>query len=108
MGGVAAGRERGVGDCGDLRVGDPGLVGVVPDGAGVADRGPGILADPGDSMVDLLVGAGGDGEAGASPPAGHDERPGVVGGVGADDQRAGRAGLTCGGDGLGDEHIGRE
>jgi hypothetical protein len=52
---LAPSGERGVGDFGDLGVGDPPLLVLVPDRVRVADRGPGVLADPADRRATPLV-----------------------------------------------------
>jgi hypothetical protein len=57
-----AGGERGVFHLRDLGVGDPAPELVIPDGARVADRRPGLFCDGGDRRSDLGVHAHGDRE----------------------------------------------
>src|SRR3954465_2316263 len=52
--------ERGEGDLGDLRLGDPGAGGLVEDRVGVLDRGPHGLGDAGDRAFDRGVHSDGD------------------------------------------------
>ena len=59
--------ERGVVDIGDLRVGDPPLLGLVEDGVGVLDWGPRLGVDGGYRGLHRPVLPGGDRETG--PPA---------------------------------------
>ena len=49
---VTGGPESGIGDFGDLGIGDPGAGVGIAHGAGVAHRGPGVVGDRGDRRVD--------------------------------------------------------
>ncbi len=61
---LAAAGERGVVDLGDLGVGDPPLLGFLPDRVGILDRGPRLLVDGGDRGLHRPVLPGGDRETG--------------------------------------------
>ncbi len=65
---------------------------VIPDGAGIADRGPGLLGDGGDRGADLGVHAHGDGEIALRPAGGPDRRGAVESRVHPHHQRAGAPG----------------
>jgi len=60
--------ERGVVDLGDLRVGDPPLLGLVEDGVKVLDWGPRLGVDGGDRGLHRPVLPGGDRETGPARP----------------------------------------
>ena len=98
---LTPGRERGVVDRGDLGVGDPALLVVVPDRLRVADTHPGVIGDLPDRAADLGVHPGGDREPGPAAAARgdgggvverrvhpHHEQPGGAGGPGGADRSA--------------------
>src|SRR5512133_771132 len=76
--GSAAAGERCERHFGDLRVGDPPLLGLVPDRLRVADGGPPVGGNGADGGGHGLGHPGGDGEPGAGSAGGGDHVVGVV------------------------------
>jgi len=62
--------ERSEADLGNLGPRDPPLAGLVEDGVGVLDRGPRIVADGGDRLLDCLVHPHGDRHRGPTGQSG--------------------------------------
>jgi Recombinase zinc beta ribbon domain len=97
---VLGARERGEPHLGDLSVGDQ-LPGVrIDDGAGVAHRHPRVLGDGGDRSHHHWVLRQDEGELGAFTQRDTDHRGAAIGGVPADQDRAGRPGRAGGPDRL--------
>ena len=73
--------ERGERHFGDLGIGDPALLGLLPDRLRVFDRSPRIVIDAGDRGLHACRHPGRDGEPGPVAQGGTDEAPLVVGRV---------------------------
>ena len=100
------GRESGVGDFGDLGVGDP-VAGVgVTDRARITHRGPRAVLDRRDRRPHRGVLGHDEGEPGTGASARVHHGAGAVGRVAADQDLPGRARGAGGGDGLGDHACG--
>ena len=101
--GLAPGGEGGVGDFGDLGVGDPPLLVFVVDGVGVVDGGPRVGVDGRDRRPDSRVLAGGDREPRAGPGGRGDHLVAVERRVRPQDAHPGGAGGRGG-----DQRVGHE
>jgi len=104
--GLGLGRERGVGDLGDLGIADPALLVLVEDRIDVLDRRPGIRLDAGDRGADGPVLPGGDREACLLPQGGGDHLGAVERRVRPQHQQPARARLVRRDQGVGDEAAG--
>jgi hypothetical protein len=100
---AAAAGERGQRRLGDLGVRHPPLLVVIPEGVGVADRGPRVVGNGGDGLDHGGGEASGDREPGPRTPAGGDDVVAVVGRVRPHQHRRGRAAANDGGQGIGEQ-----